>query len=78
MTNIRCLLGRHDRPKNGIVELYGAIFRGGYCRRCKRTTYGKFIYNAWGKEEDKGYVIALTGTNPQLTEDLESGKYVWA
>lgn len=75
--SIKCLVGIHDIPKNGIVELYGAVFRGGHCLRCDKTIYGKFIYNAWGKEEDKGHVIALTGTNPQLVEDIESGKYVW-
>ena len=76
--NIKCRFGLHDIPKNGIVELYGAIFRGGYCARCNRVIYGKFVYNAWGKEEDRGACIALTGTNPQLIKDIESGKYVWA
>ena len=75
--NIKCKLGAHDIPKNGIVSHYGAIRRGGYCARCDQVIYGKIVYNAWGKEEDKGHCIELTGTNPQLTEDIESGKYVW-
>ena len=74
---LRCLFG-HDIPKNGIFEYYGAVFRGGRCKRCNRLVQRKFLYNAWGKEENTGHCIVLTGTNPQLIEDIESGKRVWA
>lgn len=76
MKRLRCLFKPHAFPKNSIFETYGAVFKGGYCERCDRVIQGKFLYNAWGEEIDLGHVVELTGTNPQLTEDLASGKYV--
>ena len=74
---ISCFMGVHSVSDNSIFESYGAIFLGGLCRRCDHLAQGKFLYNVWGKEERKKTHVALTGTNPQLLEDLESGKYEW-
>ncbi len=73
----KCFMGIHNVPKNSIFEGYGAIFLGGLCRRCGHLAQGRFLYNAWGREEKKETVTMLTGTNSQLRHDLESGKYVW-
>ena len=75
--NLRCLLGNHTFSDNAIFEMQAAIFKGGYCSRCKKTVVHKFLYNAWGEEIEHEHAIELTGVNPQLVEDLESGKYTW-
>ncbi len=80
MRSLRCFLGRHDIPDNGITQYYGAVWRGGYCSRCERVIRGKFLFNAWDDNKTKkvGKSFQLTGTNPKLSEGLESGKYLWA
>ena len=74
---VSCFMGVHSVPENSIYEAYGAIFLGGLCRRCDKLVQGKFLYNSWEGEVEGETVIELTGTNPQLIEDTEAGKYVW-
>ena len=75
--NIECLLGKHDLPRNSIVNLYGAIYEGGYCPRCDRMIQKEFVYNVWGEEINKGSHILLSGINPELVRDLKDKKFVW-
>ena len=75
MRDLRCWLGLHIVNPKTIFSAYGAIFRGGSCQRCSKWEQGKFLYNSWGTEQDKGYAVFLTGTNPQFEADLLSGKY---
>ncbi len=80
MRPLKCFFGMHDIPANGITEYYGAVWKGGDCPNCDRTIRGKFLFNAWddSKTEETETAVRLNGTNPELAEGLESGKYEWA
>ncbi len=75
---VKCFMGVHSVPKNSIFESHGAVFLGGLCRKCGHLAQGEFLYNMWNREEKtETGVVKLTGTNPQLAEDLGSRKYMW-